>query len=187
VREAVFSTLVDWAGSVGVAPAEQLQGIGFLDLYAGSGAFALEAASRGASPVVAVERVAAVADLIHANATSLHLGVRVAASQVLQYLNSAATPYDIIFLDPPYETSNAEVTACLTAIMRSDWLVDNGIVVVERSIRTPAFEWPIELERRWQKPYGETIIYYGDRGVDPMLGENQTAQQTAQQTDTEPL
>jgi 16S rRNA (guanine966-N2)-methyltransferase len=80
-------------------------------------------------------------------------------------------PFDIIFLDPPYELNNDEIVRDLAAIMRCGWLADDGIIVVERSSRTAAFTWPGELERQWQKGYGETVIYYGERGSDPMLGE----------------
>jgi 16S rRNA (guanine966-N2)-methyltransferase len=173
VREAVFNTLSNWAGSATVATAQQLEGISFLDLYAGSGAVGLEAASRGASPVTLVERDGTTAALIRSNAAALKLDVKVVANQVAQYLSNGQAPFDIIFLDPPYDVPNDEITRCLVAIMRNDWLTDDGIVIVERSRRTPAFTWPSELERNQLKAYGETVIYYGDRGTNPMLGENQ--------------
>ncbi|WP_423860587.1 RsmD family RNA methyltransferase, partial [Arachnia propionica] len=55
VREALFSTLVTWFGTVGEPAEKHLVGVAVLDLYAGTGAVALEAASRGASRVVAVD------------------------------------------------------------------------------------------------------------------------------------
>ncbi|MDU5842972.1 MAG: RsmD family RNA methyltransferase, partial [Cutibacterium avidum] len=56
VREAVFSALAAWNGTSDEAPEDQLAGQAFCDLFAGSGAVALEAASRGASTVLAVDR-----------------------------------------------------------------------------------------------------------------------------------
>ncbi|MDR0435596.1 MAG: 16S rRNA (guanine(966)-N(2))-methyltransferase RsmD [Propionibacteriaceae bacterium] len=171
VREAVFNTLVDWAGSAAVDSARQFEGISFLDLYAGSGAMGLEAASRGASPVTCVERDANATKSIRDNVAALRLEVRVVANQVAQYLGGPAAPFDIIFLDPPYDTGNDEIERCLAAITRCGWFADDGVIVVERSSRSEPFEWPSEVERQWQKSYGETVIYYGDRGADPMLGE----------------
>ena len=55
VREAVFSALAAWAGTSAAAPEATLDGLSVCDLYAGSGAVGLEAASRGASPVLLVE------------------------------------------------------------------------------------------------------------------------------------
>ncbi|MDR1355079.1 MAG: 16S rRNA (guanine(966)-N(2))-methyltransferase RsmD [Propionibacteriaceae bacterium] len=173
VREAIFNSLANWAGSVDADPTSQLTGISFLDLYAGSGAMGLEAASRNSSPVTCVERDATTASVIRSNAVTLRLDVQVYATQVAQYLNAQVIPFDIIFLDPPYDVTNVDITTCLTTLVRSGWLSDYGIIIVERSSRVTPFSWPSELERQWHKTYGETAVYYGDRGADPMLGENE--------------
>ncbi|MFZ0530391.1 MAG: RsmD family RNA methyltransferase, partial [Propionicimonas sp.] len=67
VREAAFSLIADWAGTAGEPGARMLAGLSFLDLFAGSGAVALEAASRGARPVLAVESDPATARLARGN------------------------------------------------------------------------------------------------------------------------
>ena len=79
VREAVFSVIASWAGTLGEPAASQLDGLAFLDLFAGSGAVGLEAASRGASPVWAVESDPATARLIRRNAAGFGLPVSVLA------------------------------------------------------------------------------------------------------------
>lgn len=93
----VRETLFNWLG-------QDLAGLRCLDLYAGSGALGLEAASRGAAEVVLVERDAAVAAALRANAELLGAGqVRVVREDGLAYLHRDATRYDVIFLDPPFD------------------------------------------------------------------------------------
>ena len=86
-------------------PAEQsLVGLAFCDLYAGSGAVGLEAASRGANPVLLVERDPRTAQLAKDNAKALALVVDVVISSVEQLLRRPpARTFDVVFADPPYE------------------------------------------------------------------------------------
>jgi 16S rRNA (guanine966-N2)-methyltransferase len=104
-----------------------------LDLYAGSGALGLEALSRGAREVVFVDLEAAVSR--HLVATLQMLGCdrgRVIRSDARSYLAGAADPFDIIFLDPPFnEPVLAEVCRRIEA---SGWLAHGGLVYLE----TPA-------------------------------------------------
>lgn len=85
VREAVFGMLASELGRAG-DPSVMLAGCGFLDLYAGSGAVALEAASRGADRVVAVEHDRRAAEVIRRNVRETGLAVRVVPSSVEKYL-----------------------------------------------------------------------------------------------------
>ena len=80
-REALFSALASWFDTADEAPERQLDGVAVLDLYAGSGAVGLEAASRGAHPVVLVESDAPTARLISANARGLRLRAEVRAAR----------------------------------------------------------------------------------------------------------
>jgi 16S rRNA (guanine966-N2)-methyltransferase len=93
VRETVFN----WLG-------QDLDGLACLDLFAGSGAFGLEAASRGAARVVMVEREREVAAALRANAERLGGGGRVEVRQgdALQFAALCAERFDVIFVDPPY-------------------------------------------------------------------------------------
>ena len=79
VREAAFNLIAAWAGTVGEPAGDMLDRFSFLDLYAGSGAVALEAASRGAAPVLLVESDARTAALARRNVTTLGLPVTVRA------------------------------------------------------------------------------------------------------------
>ena len=159
VREALFSALEAEFGS--------LHGLRFLDLYAGSGAVGLEAASRGAAAVTAVESDRRTARLVAANATALGFDLDVRAQTVSAAL---ATPprsaYDVVFLDPPYPLSGQEVTHALALLVTHGWVGPGGAVVVERSARSVAPVWPDGLELRRQKKYGETVLWYLRRDSD---------------------
>lgn len=93
----VRETLFNWLG-------QDLSGLSCLDLFAGSGALGLEAASRGAGRVVLVEPAARPAEALAANLRLLGAGGRVelVRRDALEFALSAPQPFDVIFLDPPY-------------------------------------------------------------------------------------
>jgi 16S rRNA (guanine966-N2)-methyltransferase len=154
VREALFSAVESWCGS--------LQGLRFLDLYAGSGAVGLEAWSRGAGVVTMVEQDRRTARLITANARALGFPKAnvVVASVAATLLRPPAAPYDIVFLDPPYPTPDHEVDADLVRL-DGDWVVPGGLVVVERSSRNRGPAWPEHIIGTRERKYGETMLWYG--------------------------
>ena len=159
VREALFSALEAEFGSV--------HGLRLLDLYAGSGAVALEAASRGAVGVTAVESDRRAARLVASNATSLGFDLEVRAQPVASVLAaSPASAYEMAFLDPPYSTASEEVARVLGLLVTHDWILPGGAVVVERSARSVEPEWPEGLELRRRKKYGETVLWYLRRDSD---------------------
>jgi 16S rRNA (guanine966-N2)-methyltransferase len=155
VREALFSSLEAWSGS--------LQGLRFLDLYAGSGAVGLEAWSRGAGVVTFVEVDRRTARLIDQNARALGFAkADVVTGNVPLVLGSApAAPYDVVFLDPPYPLDDVTVSDDLALLSAHDWLVPGALVVVERSSRSPEPIWPRGIEGERSKRYGETTLWYG--------------------------
>jgi len=153
VREALFSALEAEFGS--------LRGLRFLDLYAGSAAVALEAASRGAVGVTAVESDRRTARLVSANAADLGFDVTVRAQPVAAVLaTSPGSAYDVVFLDPPYPMPDEEVVEALAALVAHGWVEPGAAVVVERSARSVEPSWPDGLERWRQKKYGETMLWY---------------------------
>lgn len=162
VKEAAFNAITSWLGATG-DPDEALAGLSFLDLYAGSGAIALEAASRGADPVAAVEADARAAVLARRNATDAGLAVEVATARVDAFLAHAPRAFDLVWLDPPYELDNSRVEAVLERVTHG-WLATDGLVIVERSTRTRAFEWPESLRDTWIRRYGETTLHFGSGG-----------------------
>lgn len=157
VREALFSALEAWAGS--------LHGLRFLDLYAGSGAIGLEAWSRGAAHVTLVESDRRTADLISRNARAIGCDVADVVSTSVGHRLAAAPAhaYDIVYLDPPYPLDDATVADDLALLAGDGWLAPDALVVVERSARSPEPAWPRGLERlpgkRGERRYGETTLW----------------------------
>ena len=158
VREAIFSALES---------ADALAGARVVDLYAGSGALGLEAASRGAAEVVLVERDAAAAKVCRANAATIRSlaprGVEpridVVAQPVAAWLGGgAAARWDLAFVDPPYDLSEADLALVLEAL--APQLLPDATVVLERSTRSPEPTLPAGLELVRTKSYGETAVHW---------------------------
>lgn len=157
VREAVFSrleALID------------LDGARVLDLYAGSGALGLEALSRGAAHLLAVERHRATAGLVERNARDLGLddAVQVRAAPVAGVLQEGppAAAYHVVLLDPPYPLPEAELSQMLQLLVTGGWLDPEAVVVVERSSRSPEPSWPPGLHHLGSRSYGETAVHLAE-------------------------
>jgi len=163
VREALFSAIEARVGS--------LEGLRFLDLYAGSGALGLEAWSRGAAAVTLVESDRRTADLVRANARAVGCAdAEVRAQSVTTVLAGAPQdPYDIVVSDPPYPLTDDALAADLSALATGPWLAADALVVVERSSRSPEPTWPTGLEplpgKRGQKKYGETTLWFAENAA----------------------
>lgn len=169
VREAVFSRLEHL---------DVLDGARVLDLYAGSGALGLEAASRGAATVTLVDSARPAADVARRNVATLGLtGVRVVADTAERFAAAlagagpaagtgarapGAAALDLVFLDPPYDLGEDALSVVLKHLAAPGVLADGAVVVVERSTRTPEPAWPDGLERFARKDYGETAVYYAE-------------------------
>jgi 16S rRNA (guanine966-N2)-methyltransferase len=153
-REGLFSSLTSLRGS--------LEGASFLDLYAGSGAVGLEAASRGATRVLLVERDLKALRALRANIDTLGLdGVECRGEPVERVLAApAAAPFEVVFLDPPYADP---VEDCLQRIVAGNWLAADGVVVVERASRDQQPGWPAGVEPVRSRRYGEATLWYGRR------------------------
>ncbi len=117
----VRETLFNWLG-------QDLSGFACLDLFAGSGALGLEAASRGAASVVLVERDPAVADALRDNVNLLHLdGASVVRGDALEFLRLDRRAFDVVFIDPPF--AEADHAALLAKV--ADRLAPGARVYVE--------------------------------------------------------
>lgn len=160
----MFSSLVSWCGTGHLSGEEALSGVSFLDLYGGSGGVAIEAASRGAGPVRLVERDGKVAAVARRNAEHVGASVQVTTASVGALLAGVADlAYDIVWLDPPYALGEDELSAAVVAILDRGWLAPDGLLVIERSSRTPDPALPVELADAWGRRYGETTIHYATR------------------------
>jgi 16S rRNA (guanine966-N2)-methyltransferase len=149
VREALFGSL----DARGV-----LDGAVVLDLYAGSGALGLEAASRGAEQVVLVDNAREAVAVARRNAAALALaGVRVVQAPVLRYLAGPDVPAaDLVLLDPPYALDEEALGTVLRAV---DAVAPEALVVVERDGRSPEPAWPQGWEPEGARRYGDTALW----------------------------
>jgi 16S rRNA (guanine966-N2)-methyltransferase len=158
VREALFSR---------VESLMDLRDAAVLDLYAGSGALGLEAASRGAGRVLLVESSRAAAQVVSRSVADLGLG-RVAAvradrvERVLRHGPGGRAAYDLVLLDPPYPLGEEELTEVLGLLVGQDWLAPGALVVLERSSRSPAPRWPAGLVALEPRRYGETTVHFAE-------------------------
>jgi 16S rRNA (guanine966-N2)-methyltransferase len=145
VREALFSILGDRVPDARV-----------LDLFAGSGALAIEALSRGAATATLVDNAAPAIRAITANLEALGADATVVRAEARRFLGGASRSgrsYDLVFLDPPYRLAAAlgrDLSAALAAVV-----APGGAVVAESDRRAPLeIDLPLEDERR----YGDTLI-----------------------------
>ena len=151
VREALFSRLEH----LGV-----VDGARVLDLFAGSGALGIEAASRGAAAVTLVESARPAAAVCRHNVATLALaGVSVVCERAERFVQRPATPWDLVLLDPPYELAEDDLVGVLAAVAGA--LAADAVVVVERSARSPEPRWPDALAQRESRTYGDTVVWFG--------------------------
>lgn len=158
-REGLFSSLISSFGN--------LEGLNFLDLFAGSGAVGVEALSRGAALVESVESNPASSKVCEQNFDLISRveGVGdffIYTKTAFEFLNhTVKNTYDIIFLDPPYEMANTEVEKLLRKIHALDILSTHGVIAIERDGKTKSFNWPTGLAEVKVRSYGAGSIHYG--------------------------
>lgn len=142
VREAVFSML------------GPIDGLRVLDLFAGSGALAIEALSRGASEAVLVERDPRAIAAITRNVEATGAAAAVRRRDVLAYLRDEGEgPFDLVFVDPPYDAASRLAAPLGEALPRV--VSQDALIVIESDKRTPLeFSLPLLRERE----YGDTSI-----------------------------
>jgi 16S rRNA (guanine966-N2)-methyltransferase len=150
VRQAIFNLLADVSGKR------------VLELFAGSGAFGIEAISRGSSYAAFVDNNFRCVETIQANLVSLHIDmdyydiIRANALSVLPRLAKDEKKFDLVFMDPPYHLGMAK--KCLINIDSYDILAPNSRVVVEHFkkdlLETGLKSIRFEKERR----YGDVVI-----------------------------
>lgn len=164
IRESMFGSLRD-----------RLEGARVLDLFAGSGALGLEAASRGAKRVDFVEKHRGTCQNLERNAARLpKAGVKavmkVHCMDSMRFIKaSGLEPVDLLFADPPYDFFEATGAygKFLEAVKRSAALKKDGRLVVESSSRVKVPETPgWELVK--EKNYGASTLRYW-RTVVPAL------------------
>jgi 16S rRNA (guanine966-N2)-methyltransferase len=147
VREAVFSILGDVSGAR------------VLDLFAGSGALAIEALSRGASAATLVDSSASAMAAARRNLGTLGIEADVRRQPVLPFLRNASVQqrhYDLVFVDPPYRRASSlgeELGVALEPVLPPD-----ARVICESDRRAPLRLALATLEPLAERTYGDTLI-----------------------------
>jgi len=119
----VRETLFNWLGS-------SVHGARCLDLFAGSGALGLEAASRGAAEVVLVDADPLVARTLREQLRVLNARqARVVQAACAGYLRSAPEVFDLVFLDPPFH--RGMLPECMQLLEQGGWLAPAAWIYIE--------------------------------------------------------
>lgn len=155
LRETLFNVL-----------AARMGGIAFLDLYAGSGAVGLEALSRGAARVTFVERATPALKVLRRNLEQLGIerGFEIRAEPVAAFLRSATkagpkpTPYEVVFLDPPYDAAE-EYTVALGLLSEAQGILAPGALVIAEHRRKQT------LEERYGRLQRTRLLEQGDAAL----------------------
>ena len=142
---------------------QRCDGLRVLDLYAGTGALALEALSRGASHATLVEQDAKAAQVIQRNVDELGCSARctVVREDVARALPRLAAPFDLVFSDPPYALRAAQDT--LEALARLGLVAPEGRVVLERDRHEARAVPPEGFELVDERRYGDTLVLVARR------------------------
>jgi 16S rRNA (guanine966-N2)-methyltransferase len=159
-REAIYSTLTSEFGD--------FLGLHILDLFAGSGAMALEALSRGATLVHCVEKDDAAAKTISINSALVQKAQPVGALHLFHMAvqkfveGTAQNQYHFIYIDPPYDFSDSELTIILENLHSNNFCKDDAVIAVERATKSAVPTWPEGYEPSRTKVYGQASIYYAN-------------------------
>ncbi len=144
-RGAIFNALGD------------VEGLTVLDAYAGSGALAVEAISRGAASALAIEADKTAYNVILDNIRVLNLGDQVTVHKmyVHSWLNRTNGQFDIVIADPPYDDLQYKTLDALPKVVKP------GGVLVYSLPPTARLVLPGEMEKLSEKSYGDaTLVFY---------------------------
>lgn len=158
----VRETLFNWLAPV-------TEGSRCLDLFAGTGALGFEAASRRANEVLMIDRSAAVARALTANARTLGTPqLRVIQADALEWLAERGRPFDIVFLDPPFEAGLLGPTCSLLA--RNGWLSRGARIYLETSVKAGLPSLPTGWALLRDKQAGQVRYALAQAGTESLGG-----------------
>ena len=152
VKEAIFNTIQF-----------DIEGRRVLDLFAGTGQLGIEALSRGARECVFIDQSTAAVKLVRENLKTCGLTATVLQTDALGYLQQGQK-FDLIFLDPPYDTTLVE--KALQTVAKSDILMSGGIIVCETRRETMLPELSAPYRMRREKCYGRIKLTLYERQSD---------------------
>ena len=148
VKQALFNIL-----------GEKVEGVHFLDLFAGIGGIGIEALSRGADRVVFVDDSRESLHVLMQNIeqTGFSKRAQIVASKVETFVKRTSEQFDIVFLDPPYSHALEPLLNCLaeSAILRAD-----SVVIAEHFKKQPAPVRAGKLTLFREAKYGDTVLAF---------------------------
>ncbi|RSX50176.1 DNA methyltransferase [Bifidobacterium callimiconis] len=159
-KEAIFSHLT----AIGV-----LDDARVLDLFAGTGALGIEALSRGAKSLVAVESAGPASAMLgksfgrlkQSRAWESDISARVIKAKAEKFAAGAAGgPFDLVFIDPPYAFDTDDCNALLRDLTANGMVDPQGVIMLERSARSDDPTAPEGWEITQERTYGETAVFY---------------------------
>jgi 16S rRNA (guanine(966)-N(2))-methyltransferase RsmD len=135
-----------------------LSGESFLDLFAGSGVIGVEAASRGARPVVLVEKDARKRATILRNISFVESPIELRVVAAERFLRSSSEPFDVVFLDPPFDYPGKG--GLLDAVRAGPHVQPDGLVLVHlhRAEKLETARPGLELADR--REYGQSLVLF---------------------------
>ena len=152
VREALFNICAD-----------QLKNARVLDLFAGTGAFGLEAISRGAAAAVFIDSDKRAVELIRKNiaacrATDVATVFKWDAVSNLNCIKHFGQRFDLVFMDPPYRKN--VLAAILKNLMKADILSPGALLILEHAIDRPTADIPPPFQIVDERKYGKTLVTF---------------------------
>jgi 16S rRNA (guanine(966)-N(2))-methyltransferase RsmD len=137
----------------------------FLDIFAGTGLMGLEALSRGAAALTAIEQNKVMADSIEANARNFGYTCRILPLDFKRAIPLlAGEQFDIVFADPPYKSGFAN--AIVREVADSNLLKEDGVLVVEHLRSHEIQVVTNELSLRQVRPYGQSAFSFFQKGLE---------------------
>jgi 16S rRNA (guanine966-N2)-methyltransferase len=155
VKEAIFSALTS---------RERILNAKVLDLYAGTGALAIEALSRSAARAVLVENDRDALEMLRRNlsVTATAASASVVGADVGSFLAGpppADAPFDLVLCDPPYDVESQALDEVLAPLGRREWSAIDALVVVERPVGA-APPHVDGLRMAWERAFGDTLVFF---------------------------
>jgi len=151
----VRETLFNWLAPV-------IRGARCLDLFAGSGALGLEAASRGAAEVVLVDSNPGVIAVLREQVRLLDATqVQVIEADAEAFLRGAAQPFDIVFLDPPF--GEQRLAAAMRQLESGGWLAEEAVVYIEAERSLQELPLPVNWKLQRSKAAGRVGYHLARR------------------------
>jgi 16S rRNA (guanine966-N2)-methyltransferase len=151
MRQSLFSILGD------------LEGTSFLDLFSGTGILGVEAASRGAAPVLLVEKDPRKKPTILKNISFVTSHIDLVVAPVERFLRTNQRSWDLIFLDPPFDFEGKG--AALDAACAAPHLTDGGLAIMHlhRAEKFSPERPGLELADR--REYGQSLLLFFRRAA----------------------